>query len=70
MKKGQSAEILEILDCIYKDKLMEMGCVPGVTIVMTMKAPFGDPLGYDLEGYTLSMRKSEASNVVVKLLAD
>ena len=70
LKKGQSAEIIGIKESNYRDKLMEMGCVPGVVIAMIMKAPLGDPIGFDLEGYTLSMRKTEAANIEVKLLED
>jgi Fe2+ transport system protein FeoA len=46
-----------------------MGCVPGVLIKPILKAPFGDPIAYDIEDYTLSMRKKEAESIEVKLLS-
>ncbi len=65
---GQVARIQQVLDGPFKEKLQEMGCIPGVIIRAMYKAPFGDPIAYDVEEYTLSIRKSEAKNVVVKPL--
>jgi Fe2+ transport system protein FeoA len=42
-------------------KLMDMGLYPGKKIRVIFKAPFGDPIAIDVEGYTLSLRKKEAS---------
>ncbi len=67
---GQLARIQQVLDSPFKEKLQEMGCVPGVLIQPIFKAPFGDPIAYDIEGYTLSIRKSEAKNITVKPLDD
>lgn len=47
-------------------KLMEMGCVPGETIVIEKIAPFGDPITIKVSGYTLSLRISEAETIVVE----
>ena len=45
-----------------------MGCIPGVLVKPVMKAPFGDPIAFELEEYTLSMRKNEAYSIQVNLL--
>ncbi|MDD4496670.1 MAG: iron transporter, partial [Methanosarcinaceae archaeon] len=34
------------------------------------KAPFGDPIEYRVRGYGLSLRKSEAGLVCVRILED
>lgn len=65
---GQLAKILEVQDSPFKDHLLEMGCVPGALIKTLMKAPFGDPIAFELEGYTLSMRKAEAKSVEIQLI--
>jgi Fe2+ transport system protein FeoA len=65
---GQLARIQQVLEGPFKEKLQEMGCIPGVIIKPIFKAPFGDPIAYDLEEYTLSIRKSEARNIIVKPL--
>ena len=44
-----------------------MGCIPGEKIKLVTIAPFGDPIAIEVSGYLLSMRKEEASTVVVKL---
>lgn len=44
-------------------KLVEMGLYPGKKIKILFKAPFGDPIAIDVDGYTLSLRKSEASQI-------
>jgi ferrous iron transport protein A len=45
-----------------------MGCIPGVLVKPIMKAPFGDPIAYELEEYTLSMRRNEAYSIHVNPL--
>jgi len=46
-------------------KLLDMGLFPGKEIRVVFKAPFGDPIAVDVEGYILSLRKDEASLVEV-----
>lgn len=65
LKKGQSATIESINDEELAVKLMEMGCLPGETVQLLHKAPFGDPLAIRVAGYKLSLRVSEAESVIV-----
>jgi Fe2+ transport system protein FeoA len=44
-------------------KLTEMGLYPGKQVKVLFRAPFGDPIAIDVEGYILSLRKREASFV-------
>lgn len=46
---------------------MEMGCVPGETILLEQIAPLGDPISVSVAGYRLSLRINEAENIFVKL---
>ncbi|MBZ0288898.1 MAG: ferrous iron transport protein A [Anaerolineae bacterium] len=41
-------------------RLMDMGITRGVEIEVLKVAPMGDPIEYQLRGYHLSLRKSEA----------
>ena len=68
LKVGQHARIQEIQEGPYKEKLQEMGCIPGVIVKTLFKAPLGDPIAYEMEEYTLSIRKAEAHNVIIKPL--
>lgn len=45
---------------------MDMGITKGVEIYLRKVAPLGDPLEVTLRGYELSLRKSEAENVLVE----
>lgn len=65
LKKGQIAIIESINDEELAVKLMEMGCLPGETVQLLHKAPFGDPLAIRVAGYKLSLRVSEAASVIV-----
>ncbi len=49
-------------------KLLEMGCLPGVEVEVMYFAPFGDPIAVKVSGYTLSMRRQEASDIIVERL--
>ena len=65
---GSVARISSIDDSPHKEKLQEMGCIPGVLVKPIMRAPLGDPIAFELEEYTLSMRKNEAFSIQVNLL--
>ncbi len=64
---GQRATIQSFTDNSLSLKLIEMGCLPGEIIKLVNIAPFGDPIAIEVSGYLLSLRKQEASTVVVKL---
>jgi ferrous iron transport protein A len=59
-----------IVKSVVKDeiflKLMEMGCVPGETIMVDQIAPLGDPISIRIAGYHLSLRINEAENILVE----
>jgi ferrous iron transport protein A len=44
-----------------------MGITPGAEVVMRKTAPLGDPIEINIRGYALSVRKSEAEAVLVRL---
>src|SRR4029079_15731633 len=46
-------------------RLLEMGVTPGVEIRRLGAAPLGDPLEFELRGYRLSLRKSEAQQIEI-----
>ena len=65
LKIGEKGEIVGFTDELLSLKLLEMGCLPGTEVVLTHLAPFGDPIAVKVSGYVLSMRKDEASTIVV-----
>ena len=48
---------------------MDMGITKGVEVFVRKVAPLGDPLEVTVRGYELSLRKSEAENVLVERIA-
>jgi ferrous iron transport protein A len=66
LKIGQSGVVKELTSKVLALKLIEMGCFPGERITLTKIAPLGDPIAFDISGYELSMRKDEASTVVLE----
>ena len=61
---GSGARVTDVRgDSVVTRRLMEMGVIPGVAVEMIKAAPFGDPLEIRVRGYSLAIRRSEASVV-------
>jgi len=67
LRVGQKAVIKEFHSEEIHLKLMEMGCIPGELIVIEQVAPLGDPISVSIAGYHLSLRLSEAEQIIVEL---
>lgn len=64
---GESATVRQLsIDGAITQRLLEMGVTPGVEIRFIGSAPLGDPLEYELRGYRLCMRRSEAEQIEVE----
>ena len=66
LKPGQRAIIKHFNNEEIHLKLMEMGCLPGETISIEKKAPWGDPISILVSGYQLSLRMNEAEKIIVE----
>ena len=65
---GARAEIVKVGAVgEIKKRLLEMGVVPGARVEVERLAPLGDPVEVFIMGYHLSLRQSEASEIVVKV---
>lgn len=69
LKIGQRAIIDSFSDNQMALRLLEMGCIPGEIVEVNSIAPLGDPIAITVSGYLLSLRKAEASTVLVSLAA-
>lgn len=67
LKPGQEGIIKEFQNNDIFLKLMEMGCVPGESILMEQVAPLGDPVSVSVAGYHLSLRLNEADTIFVDI---
>ncbi len=69
LKKGQKARVKSVkTNGVVKQRLMQMGIVPGETIAVEKVAPLGSPIDVLVKGYHLSLRKDEASCVEVEVI--
>jgi len=65
LKAGERAVITNFESSELELKLMEMGCLPGEEIIVEQIAPLGDPISVRIAGYSLSLRKNEANQIIV-----
>jgi ferrous iron transport protein A len=66
---GQRARIVEVAgDDAIAVRLLEMGLTEGEEIALLGFAPLGDPIEFEVRGYRISLRSSEARRVRVDCL--
>lgn len=64
---GQEAKVVRLMgEGALKRRIMDMGLTKGTAVRVRKVAPLGDPIEITVRGYELSIRKSEAENVVVE----
>jgi ferrous iron transport protein A len=68
LRIGEMAVIDSFTDPVMSLKLLEMGCTPGERVELVKIAPMGDPIAISVSGYLLSLRKAEASTVLIHLI--
>ena len=47
-------------------RMMDLGLLRGAMLFVRKTAPFGDPIAINVRGYELSLRKSEATAIVIE----
>jgi Fe2+ transport system protein FeoA len=71
LKVGQGGSICQLrAEGALRRRLLDMGVLPGDSVRIERCAPLGDPLELSVKGYHLSLRKAEASLILVTPLAD
>lgn len=55
-------------DSKLRRRIMDMGIVKGTQVTVEGKAPMGDPIEVQVRGYMLTLRKSEAKDIIVELV--
>lgn len=53
-------------DRAYRQKLLRMGLIKGAEFTLIRKAPLGDPVEIQLQGFNLTLRKKEAEALDVE----
>jgi ferrous iron transport protein A len=63
---GESVTVRSVSEHDLRPRLLEMGLLAGKKVTVLFRAPFGDPIAVDVDGYVLSMRKDEAALITVE----
>ncbi|PIR21417.1 MAG: iron transporter [Deltaproteobacteria bacterium CG11_big_fil_rev_8_21_14_0_20_47_16] len=63
---GQEATVSYVMgDGPVSQRLLEMGMVPGASVKVTQLSPWGGPMMVNLDGYSLSLRSTEADLITL-----
>ena len=64
LKNDETGVVAEVQgEDLISLRLMEMGLVAGTRVTRIAAAPMGDPLEFEILGFTLSLRSAEARRV-------
>ena len=68
LKVGSAGTVTEIkIDPTNRSRLLEMGLLVGTVVELVRFAPLGDPVEIKVRGYNLTLRKSEAEQILVRM---
>lgn len=63
---GEDVTVVKLVgDSAIKRRIMDMGLTKGTNVKVQKVAPLGDPIELSVRGFELSLRKSEAENILV-----
>ncbi len=68
LRQGEQA-VLESLDLPEEAgrRLMELGFIPGTTVVAALAAPGGDPRVFRVDGSEIALRRETAAHLLLKM---
>lgn len=66
VKVGETVTVIKLNGTgPLKRRIMDMGITKGTTLYIRKVAPLGDPIEITVRGYELSIRKSDAENIII-----
>ena len=54
---------------VYREKLLSMGLTRGIEFTVERIAPMGNPVEIQVRGFLLSLRKDEASALIIEKIS-
>ena len=67
IKIGETAVVKRLNgEGAVKRRLMDMGITKGTSVYVRKVAPLGDPIEVTVRGFELSLRKADASSIIVE----
>ena len=69
LRPGEKGTVLKVVGRGgSKQRIVEMGMIPGTLVEVERVAPLGDPIEVKMRGYHLSLRKEDAAGIEVKVV--
>ena len=66
LSPGAEARVLQVSgEGAFRRRLLELGLLPGTTVVRTGQAPLGDPLLFRVRGAVIGLRRADARAIEV-----
>ncbi len=63
---GQSARVVCLSErCSMRDRLQDLGVMPGGHVIAVMRSPLGDPTAYLICGAMIALRREDAAGVEI-----
>jgi Fe2+ transport system protein FeoA len=63
---GQSAVVAALTGTgAQRDRLMDLGVLPGTRIAAEMRSPLGDPTAYRIRGALIALRREQAATILL-----
>ena len=67
IKIGETAVVKRLTgEGAVKRRIMDMGITKGTSVYVRKVAPLGDPIEVTVRGFELSLRKADASSIIVE----
>ena len=66
LQVGEKGIITDFDSNVIPLKLIEMGCLPGTSVILLQKAPLGDPLYLNINDSLLSIRIEMAKDIFIE----
>ncbi len=65
--RGEEVSIVDVAATgPVRERLLDLGFVPGTAIALVQRAPLGDPCVYALRGVQVCLRREEAARILVQ----
>ena len=66
-KVGETVKVVKLTgEGAVKRRIMDMGITKGTSVYVRKVAPLGDPIEVTVRGFELSLRKADASSIIVE----
>ncbi len=69
LRLGESAEVVRISPAYQgpqRRRLLDLGVVPGTRITARLRSASGDPVGYEIRGALIALRREQAERILVR----